>query len=109
MTIAPVREEEIFLEPRIVIYHKVISDHELSVVKRLATPRVSRAGLGCQKTASSAVSTGVFGDVDTAYFLAFFTSYTGCHKSPDVFLRGHISGPAVTTGMTMVAKDAPHL
>ena len=41
MKIAPVKEEEVFLEPRLVLYHDVITDNELDVVKKLATPRVS--------------------------------------------------------------------
>ena len=40
MKIAPVKEEEVFLEPRLVLYHDVITDNELDVVKKLATPRV---------------------------------------------------------------------
>ena len=41
MKIAPVKEEEVFLEPRLVLYHDVITDNELEVVRKLATPRVS--------------------------------------------------------------------
>ncbi len=40
MRIAPVKEEEVYLKPRLVVYHEVITDRELDVVKRLATPRV---------------------------------------------------------------------
>merc|ERR1719400_2808384 len=50
MKIAPVKEEEVFLEPRLVLYHDVITDNELDVVKKLATPRFKRATVQNYKT-----------------------------------------------------------
>lgn len=41
LKIAPLKMEEAYLDPRIVIYHNVLSDDEIAVVKRLAKPRVS--------------------------------------------------------------------
>ena len=40
LKIAPFKEEEAYLEPRIVIYHDVIYDEEIETIKRLAQPRV---------------------------------------------------------------------
>ena len=37
----PVKMEEAFLKPRIVIYHDVISDDEIETVKKMAQPRVN--------------------------------------------------------------------
>ena len=41
MKIAPIKEEEIFLKPRLVIYYDVLSDEEIETVKDFASPRVS--------------------------------------------------------------------
>lgn len=38
---APFKVEEVYSEPRIVIFHDVMSDSEISTVKKLAQPRVS--------------------------------------------------------------------
>lgn len=40
LKIAPFKEEEAYLNPRIVIYHDVIYDEEIETIKRLAQPRV---------------------------------------------------------------------
>ena len=37
----PLKMEEAFLKPLLVIYHDVISDEEIETVKKLAYPRVS--------------------------------------------------------------------
>lgn len=41
LKIAPLKLEEAFLDPYIVIYHEVISDREIETVKNMAKPRVS--------------------------------------------------------------------
>ena len=38
--IQPVKMEEAFLNPRIVVYYDVISDDEIETVKKMAQPRV---------------------------------------------------------------------
>jgi len=43
LLLAPVKEEEAYLNPRLVIYHDVISDPEIEIVKMLAQPRFQRA------------------------------------------------------------------
>lgn len=40
LKIAPFKEEEAYLDPRIVIYHDVIHDEEIETIKRMAQPRV---------------------------------------------------------------------
>lgn len=40
LKIAPFKEEEVYLEPRILIFHDVIYDEEIDVIKCLAKPKV---------------------------------------------------------------------
>lgn len=42
LLLAPLKEEEDFLDPRIVLYRQIISDAEIEVIKSLAKPRVSK-------------------------------------------------------------------
>ncbi len=42
MTIAPIKEEEVHLNPRIVIFYDVITDKETQLVKELDSTRVSK-------------------------------------------------------------------
>lgn len=41
LKIAPFKEEEAYLDPRIVVYHNVIYDDEIETIKRMAQPRVT--------------------------------------------------------------------
>jgi len=41
LRLQPVKEEEAYLNPRIVIYHDVLSDAEIETVKKMAQPRVN--------------------------------------------------------------------
>ncbi|XP_015589995.1 prolyl 4-hydroxylase subunit alpha-2 isoform X2 [Cephus cinctus] len=50
LKIAPFKEEEAYHDPRIVIYHDVIYDDEIEVIKRLAQPRFKRATVQNYKT-----------------------------------------------------------
>ncbi|XP_001867743.2 prolyl 4-hydroxylase subunit alpha-1 [Culex quinquefasciatus] len=50
LKIAPLKLEEAHLEPYIVIYHEVMSDAEIEVIKRLAKPRFRRATVQNYKT-----------------------------------------------------------
>lgn len=45
LKIAPLKLEEVNLKPYIVIYHDVIHDNEIEVLKQLAKPRVSKSPL----------------------------------------------------------------
>ncbi len=40
--IQPIKMEEAYLKPLIVIYHDIISDDEIETVKKMAQPRVQR-------------------------------------------------------------------
>ncbi|XP_023317425.1 prolyl 4-hydroxylase subunit alpha-1 isoform X1 [Trichogramma pretiosum] len=50
LKIGPLKEEEAYLEPRIVIYHDVIYDDEIETIKRMAQPRFRRATVQNYKT-----------------------------------------------------------
>jgi prolyl 4-hydroxylase len=39
LKLQPVKQEVISLHPQIVIYHDIISDHEIELIKRLAQPK----------------------------------------------------------------------
>lgn len=42
LKIAPFKVEEAYPKPKIVIFHDVMSDDEISTIKRIAHPRVSK-------------------------------------------------------------------
>lgn len=50
LLIGPVKEEEVYLDPRIVLYHDIVSDNEIATIKELATPRFKRATVQNYKT-----------------------------------------------------------
>ncbi|KAK2582088.1 hypothetical protein KPH14_002791 [Odynerus spinipes] len=50
LKIAPLKEEEVYLDPRIIIYHDVIYDEEIETIKRMAQPRFKRATVQNYKT-----------------------------------------------------------
>ncbi|XP_076368275.1 prolyl 4-hydroxylase subunit alpha-1-like [Tachypleus tridentatus] len=54
----PIKEEEAFLKPRIVMYHNILTDKEIEVVKILAAPRLKRA----------TVQNSVSGELETANY-----------------------------------------
>lgn len=43
LLLQPAKEEVMFPKPRIVVYHNVLSEHEMNVIKTLAQPRLRRA------------------------------------------------------------------
>lgn len=42
LKIAPLKAEEAYPEPKIIIYHDVMSDAEIETIKKLAHPRVRK-------------------------------------------------------------------
>ncbi|XP_076235985.1 prolyl 4-hydroxylase subunit alpha-1 isoform X2 [Calliopsis andreniformis] len=50
LKIAPFKEEEAYLDPRIVVYHDVIYDEEIETIKKMAQPRFKRATVQNYKT-----------------------------------------------------------
>jgi len=58
LKIGPLKEEEAFLKPRIVLYRDVLTDDEIEVIKKLAQPRLKRATVQNYKT----------GELETAHY-----------------------------------------
>lgn len=50
LTIAPLKQEQMYIDPFIVVYHDVMYDSEIDVIKELAKPRFRRATVQNQKT-----------------------------------------------------------
>ncbi|SPP80889.1 prolyl 4-hydroxylase subunit alpha-2-like [Drosophila guanche] len=50
LRLAPLRMEELSLDPYIVVYHNVLSDAEIAEIKRIGEPLLIRAGLGKKNT-----------------------------------------------------------
>ncbi|GFN78299.1 prolyl 4-hydroxylase subunit alpha-1 [Plakobranchus ocellatus] len=50
LLLQPAKEEEMHLDPWIVVYHDVMSDEEIRQIKQLATPRLNRATVQNAKT-----------------------------------------------------------
>ncbi|XP_043465779.1 uncharacterized protein LOC122500757 [Leptopilina heterotoma] len=68
LKIAPFKEEEIFLEPRILLLHDVISDKEIDIIKNLAKPKFATAGFRNVKSGSIDVDP-TFRDTKTGWLL----------------------------------------
>ena len=43
LKIGPLKEEEVYLNPRIVLYHDFLTESEINTIKNMATPRFKRA------------------------------------------------------------------
>ena len=43
LLLGPMKEEEVYLDPRIVIFHDFLTDSEIDTIKAMATPRFKRA------------------------------------------------------------------
>ncbi|XP_048758000.2 prolyl 4-hydroxylase subunit alpha-1-like isoform X1 [Ostrea edulis] len=50
LLLQPAKEEEVYLDPWIVVYHNVVADHEIETIKRLATPKLNRATVHNSRT-----------------------------------------------------------
>uniref|UniRef100_A0A161N0P5 procollagen-proline 4-dioxygenase n=1 Tax=Triatoma infestans TaxID=30076 RepID=A0A161N0P5_TRIIF len=50
LRIAPLKEEEAYLKPRILLYRHAMTDSEIEVIKKLAQPRLQRATVQNHKT-----------------------------------------------------------
>lgn len=50
LLIAPLKEEEAYFSPRIVLYRDVLYDNEIEIIKRMAQPRLKRATVQNYKT-----------------------------------------------------------
>ncbi|XP_046465061.1 prolyl 4-hydroxylase subunit alpha-1 isoform X1 [Neodiprion pinetum] len=74
LKIAPFKEEEAYLDPRIVIYHDVIYDEEIDTVKRMAQPRFKRATVQNYKT----------GEVEIAHYRISKSAWLQEYEHPHV-------------------------
>lgn len=93
LLIGPMKEEEVFLQPRIVLYHDFLSDREVETVKRLATPRFKRATVQNYKT----------GELETASYRISKTAWLkeGEHKH----VANVYSRTAQLTGLNMETSE----
>ena len=74
LLLAPYKEEELYLSPRIVLYHDVISKAETETVKSLSTPRFRRATVQNYKT----------GELETATYRISKTSWLKREEHDDI-------------------------
>jgi len=74
LILGPVKEEEVYLQPRIVLYHGLISDAEIDTIKELATPRFKRATVQNYKT----------GELETAHYRISKTAWLKDHEHPHI-------------------------
>lgn len=58
LRLAPLKEEEAYLEPRILLYREALYDSEIEIVKKMAQPRLKRATVQNYKT----------GDLEVAHY-----------------------------------------
>jgi prolyl 4-hydroxylase len=72
LKLAPVKVEILRYEPLVVVFHEVISDYEISVVKELATPRLKRATVQNAKT----------GELETANYRISKSAWLKDHEHP---------------------------
>ncbi|KAE9555682.1 hypothetical protein FO519_001153 [Halicephalobus sp. NKZ332] len=72
LKLAPIKVEIIRFDPLAVIFHQVISDYEISVVKELATPRLKRATVQNAKT----------GELETANYRISKSAWLKGHEHP---------------------------
>jgi len=74
LLLGPVKEEEVYLSPRIVLFHDLITDAEIETIKELATPRFKRATVQNYKT----------GELETANYRISKTAWLKEHEHEHV-------------------------
>jgi len=93
LLIGPVKEEEVYLNPRIVIYHEMVSDREIDTIKELAIPRFKRATVQNYKT----------GELETANYRVSKTAWLKEHEHEDVAAVYHRTHQI--TGLNMETSE----
>ncbi|XP_055612351.1 uncharacterized protein LOC129758762 [Uranotaenia lowii] len=93
LKIAPLKLEEANLQPYIVIYHEVMSDAEIEVIKRLAKPRFRRATVQNYKT----------GELEVANYRISKSAWLKDEEHPYVKAIGQRVEDM--TGLTMVTAE----
>lgn len=74
LLIGPVKEEEVYLQPRIVVYHDIVSDEQIKTIQELATPRFKRA----------TVQNYLTGELETANYRVSKTAWLKEYEHDDV-------------------------
>jgi len=86
LILGPVKEEEVYLKPRIVLFHELITDSEIETIKKLATPRFKRATVQNYKT----------GELETANYRISKTAWLKEHEHKhvaDIYRKAsHLTG-----------------
>ena len=74
LLLAPYKEEELYLDPKIVLFYDVMSDQEISTIKSFAIPRFKRATVQNYKT----------GDLETASYRISKTAWIKREEDRDI-------------------------
>jgi len=93
MILAPLKEEELFLSPKIVIYYDVLSADETATVKALSSPRFRRATVQNYKT----------GELETANYRISKTAWL--RREEDFRIEQIYQRVGDTTGLNMETSE----
>ena len=93
LLIGPVKEEVVSLEPRIVIFHDLITDAEIQTVKALATPRFQRA----------TIQNPLTGELETAHYRISVAAWLKENEHPAV--ASIYRRTAAVTGLNMESSE----
>lgn len=93
LKIAPYKEEELFLNPRIVLYHDVLTESEFNTVKSFAIPRFRRATVQNYKT----------GELETASYRISKTAWI--KRDEDEHIESIYQRVGDVTGLNMETSE----
>merc|ERR1719433_2245024 len=74
LLIGPIKEEEVYPQPKIVVYHDIVSDEQIKTIQDLATPRFKRA----------TVQNYLTGELETANYRVSKTAWLKGYEHVDV-------------------------
>ncbi|KAL4240088.1 Prolyl 4-hydroxylase subunit alpha-1 [Mactra antiquata] len=74
LILAPAKEEQLYLDPYVSMFHDSIRDHEIHLIKHLATPKLDRATVHNPKT----------GKLETATYRVSKSCWLSGRDSPDI-------------------------
>jgi len=93
LKIGPLKEEEVFLNPRIVLFHEFLTNSEIETIKSMATPRFKRA----------TVQNYLTGELETANYRISKTAWLKEEEHADV---GHVyTRTHQLTGLNMETSE----
>ncbi|XP_053384823.1 prolyl 4-hydroxylase subunit alpha-1-like isoform X2 [Mercenaria mercenaria] len=93
LILSPAKEEVLYLNPYLSVFHNSISDREIKLIQRLATPRLGRA----------TVHNPITGKLETANYRVSKSCWLSDYDSPDI---AHINKRiAATTGLNMETAE----